>query len=141
MSTRTARKSYGVNRDGWTGLRDLLVGTPEEFNRDGQSLTGRTITDTSTVIDRRSQLPTEWRERLTIALSAHGVRYVIYSYHTPIAWQIDYHGVPFWVIPDVKYSITTSKHQGRVRTALFNTNEIRQEWLSGGDGWPSKRSR
>jgi len=35
--------------------------------------------------------------------------YVVYSYHTPIAWYTDTHG---WTIPNVWYSATTkSKHQ------------------------------
>lgn len=34
----------------------------------------------------------------------------VYSYATPIAWYDSEFGV--WVKPDVKYSITTSKHQG-----------------------------
>lgn len=33
---------------------------------------------------------------------------VIYSYDTPIAWL----DAGLWIIPDVSYSITTSKHQG-----------------------------
>ena len=42
------------------------------------------------------------------------VDYVIYSYGTPIAYR--YNGK--WTIPDAKYSVTTSKHQGVVRYAV-----------------------
>ena len=42
-------------------------------------------------------------------------RYVVYSYATPIAW-IDCDG--YVVIPDVKYSATTSHGQGLCRTYL-----------------------
>ena len=38
---------------------------------------------------------------------------VVYSYSTPIAWRDN--GV--WIIPDVRYSTTTSGHQYRVRYA------------------------
>lgn len=40
--------------------------------------------------------------------------YIVWSYNTPIAW----HGIRGWVIPDEKYSVTTSGHQNRVRHAL-----------------------
>lgn len=35
---------------------------------------------------------------------------VIYSYATPIAWYDS--EFDFWFVPDVKYSVTTAKHQG-----------------------------
>lgn len=53
-------------------------------------------------------LPTEYHE------SALHATYVVYSYSTPIAWYA--HGT--WVVPDTRYSVTTSAHQSRVRTAL-----------------------
>lgn len=40
--------------------------------------------------------------------------YVVYSYSTPIAW----HGSRGWVMPDQRYSVTTSKQQGKIATAL-----------------------
>jgi hypothetical protein len=46
--------------------------------------------------------------------SASHADYVIYSYATPIAW----HGPDGWVMPPVTYSVTTSKQQGRIATAL-----------------------
>jgi len=44
-------------------------------------------------------------------LKATNVVYTIYSYQTPIAW---YNGTE-WVIPDVKYSSSTSGHQSKIR--------------------------
>lgn len=40
----------------------------------------------------------------------HHISTVIYSYSTPIAW----YDAEFekWFVPDVRYSVTTSKHQG-----------------------------
>jgi hypothetical protein len=46
--------------------------------------------------------------------------YIIYSYSTPIAW---YTSNGQWVIPSLKYSVTTSKHQSLVRGAT-------QSWVS-----------
>lgn len=40
--------------------------------------------------------------------------YAVFSYQTPIAWYA--HGV--WTVPDVKYSVTTTKHQNIVREAV-----------------------
>lgn len=42
--------------------------------------------------------------------------YTVFSYSTPIAWYTPECGG--WVIPDVKYSATTSKHQGVVCVAV-----------------------
>lgn len=36
------------------------------------------------------------------------IRQTIYSYGTPIAWLDG----DMWIIPDVRYSVTTGKHQG-----------------------------
>lgn len=43
------------------------------------------------------------------------VLYVVFSYATPIAWYTRADG---WVIPPVKYSATTSRHQSIVRRAI-----------------------
>ena len=40
--------------------------------------------------------------------------YVVYSYETPIAWH-DGNG---WVMPAVKYSMTTATHQAITREAI-----------------------
>lgn len=41
---------------------------------------------------------------------------VFYSYGTPIAWTRGDGGA--WVVPAVRYSVTTSKHQNTMRQAL-----------------------
>lgn len=63
------------------------------------------------------RLPREWRERLTADIEAalgRGGVYIVWSYGTPIAWVVG----DVVTIPDVKYSVTTSKHQSTVRFAL-----------------------
>lgn len=40
--------------------------------------------------------------------------YAVYSYATPIAWYA--HGV--WTVPDIRYSVTTSKQQNIARKAV-----------------------
>lgn len=52
------------------------------------------------------QLPAEWRGVFYSAMDASDI-YVVYSYQTPIAWYAN--GI--WTMPDVRYSVTTSRHQ------------------------------
>lgn len=56
-------------------------------------------------------LPDELRARF----EADSPFYVVYSYRTPIAW-VSKDGE--WVVPDVKYSATTTNHQNIVRVAV-----------------------
>ena len=60
------------------------------------------------------RLPEPWRSKFLAAISATGT-YVVLSYDTPIAW---WDATTGWVIPDVKYSPTTSRHQSNVRLAV-----------------------
>jgi hypothetical protein len=50
------------------------------------------------------QLPRE------LAAGLESADYVVFSYSTPIAW----HGPDGWTVPAVRYSITTSRHQGNL---------------------------
>lgn len=43
--------------------------------------------------------------------------YAVYSYDTPIAW----YGLRGWVIPAVKYSRTTTRHQWAIEHLLHQT--------------------
>lgn len=52
------------------------------------------------------QLPEEWREPYLTS----GATYVVWSYATPIAWWSEESG---WTRPEVRYSPTTSHHQGQ----------------------------
>jgi hypothetical protein len=55
------------------------------------------------------QLPSQWRD------SASKAHYVVYSYRTPIAWYVPNVG---WVMPHERYSVTTSRHQSKIATAI-----------------------
>ena len=112
------RRTYRVNADSWTVLRDILVATPEDFNPDSASLRGRNV-ELSAYVDM-GRLPQEYVNEIRDSR----VGYVIYSYGTPIAWRRiaewrkDGGPVWEWRVPEERYSVTTSKHQGKVRTAL-----------------------
>jgi len=58
------------------------------------------------------QLPKEHRAQLRADLNTHGRVYVVWSYATPIAWTTPDGETR---VPDVKYSVTTSRHQGYAR--------------------------
>lgn len=53
---------------------------------------------------------------LVALLTSHKPDFIVYSYGTPIAW----HHAGGWEIPAVRYSVTTSKHQGIVRRAVWS---------------------
>ena len=57
------------------------------------------------------RLPQEWVPLFRLADKA----YVVYSWATPIAW-VDVDGTV--VVPDARYSVSTSKHQGQARAWL-----------------------
>lgn len=67
-------------------------------------------------------LPADWLR--TLEARKHVIDYVIFSYQTPIAWHDTEAG---WIIPAVKYSNTTGRHQGAVRVAVTSLKEEYQE--------------
>lgn len=56
-----------------------------------------------------------WANRMW-ADSMREADYAIYSYQTPIAWHRP--DMDCWVMPNVGYSVTTTRHQGVVRRIL-----------------------
>jgi hypothetical protein len=75
----------------------------------GNSLWGtRSTSHSGQIYGRAAEL---WRADIT----AGEVSYVVVSYATPIAW---YTKRGAWVVPDEKYSHTTSRHQSVVRQAV-----------------------
>ncbi|HLS01869.1 MAG TPA: hypothetical protein VK054_07825 [Beutenbergiaceae bacterium] len=66
-------------------------------------------------LSRTGRLPKEWVEVYRSDRENPGISYVVYSYATPIAW-VRADGET--VIPDVGYSLTTTRHQGMCRAWL-----------------------
>lgn len=60
-------------------------------------------------------LPAEEADKLAAIKNKGLTMYVVFSYFTPIAWVVEGEA-PY--IPDVKYSTTTSRHQGMARRFL-----------------------
>lgn len=66
------------------------------------------------------RLPNEWREQL----ERDNPGYIVFSYGTPIGWLARRsNGKRVFVIPDVRYSPTTSAHQSVVRRAVGEYEE------------------
>lgn len=105
------------------------------------ALRGRQINNDGSGFDGVGQLPEGIANGALLPAVREGrIEYVIYSYSTPIAWlewvgndkpQAVYgsdgtvvgYSPRRWVVPNHKYSVTTSKHQGKVRTALSLISE------------------
>lgn len=96
MTTTTKRRVS-------TGAAAQLISERMSFTTSG-ALRGQTRTPGDPVWgESTGRLPREWFDSLTHA------DYVVTSYATPIAWHVPDEG---WVRPAVKYSPTTSRHQG-----------------------------
>jgi len=54
-------------------------------------------------------------ERFCKDQDAGKIVYSVWSYATPIAWLVEGEG---WIVPPVKYSRTTGRHQSYVRRAV-----------------------
>jgi hypothetical protein len=76
----------------------------------GNNLYGVVTPFGSVIAYELGRLPQEFRDQLKLDQPD----FIVYSYGTPIAWHCD----KGWFIPDAKYSVTTSKHQGYVRRAV-----------------------
>lgn len=125
------RRHYRVNADSWKVLEEILA-DHADFNDESASIRGRVVGDNH--FPTTGKLPDEYAIEFLDARKESRLEYVVYSYNTPIAYRMytgraknpvyasngkrvgwsDY----VWVVPDVRYSVTTSKHQGKVRTAL-----------------------
>lgn len=64
---------------------------------------------------RTGRLPEEWVDAYRSDRESPGISYVVYSYNTPIAWvRVDGRTI----VPDVGYSVTTTRHQRLCRVWL-----------------------
>jgi hypothetical protein len=133
-------KTFRINKDGWWNLKEILVGSPEDFNEDLSSyydarndrtayrgtLRGRKMGSGFPIPDK-NWLSGKTRELFFQAWNEGRIDYIIWSYETPIAWRewpSEWVGepIPEWIAPDDTYTRTTSKHQSAVRTAISQIN-------------------
>lgn len=89
------------------------IGDMQDFSNAGGTFTGRRqIVDDVTFGELAGEL-------CGLIMASLSIKYVVYSYSTPIAWALDDNT---WVMPKDKYSVTTSKHQGLVRYAIARSD-------------------
>lgn len=105
--------SYGKNHTDFFTLRHWL-NAGSEFSNATKTFCGLSAEFKDGLGGGLGQLSGEWAR--TFTTRKHVISYVIYSYATPIAWYDT--EMCSWVIPNLTYSRTTSKHQGAVRTAV-----------------------
>lgn len=72
---------------------------------------GNSISATTDRPATLGQLPADWQTTYRYQEMRDEIVYTVLSYNTPIAWVLR-DGTE--VKPPVKYSVTTSKHQGRL---------------------------
>jgi hypothetical protein len=117
-------RQYG--RGGWQDTKGQIykaIMAGREF--ESGKMAGRTDASLGSgfMFGAYGELPEEWQE----IYHQDQPDYVVFSYRTPIAWHVpddSDDGGERWVVPDIKYSATTTRHQRLVLTALvFNKTE------------------
>ena len=98
-------KTLGIRR--FSPEYEAVLSAREPFKTSG-SLYGE-----AGVAWTRGYLPSRFRDEF-VARHDH-ITYTVVSYATPIAWYDDEYG---WIIPDVTYSVSTTRQQGIIRRAL-----------------------
>lgn len=105
-------------RGGWVQFAKVLrqrkafAGATTASDARRAPLHGNPVDPATTVeLTAECQLTPGWAS----VLRAEAVDYVVWDYATPIAWHVA--GQADWVIPDVRYSKTTTRHQNLMRVA------------------------
>ena len=113
MSSNT-RPVIVSGRAGWFSANSpaRMIADRRAFRTHG-SLSGRMIRNGDAL--PVGQLPDDYARRLLVDVRNYGPVFVVFSYATPIAW-IDANGDA--TIPDVKYSVTTTRHQHTARMGM-----------------------
>lgn len=99
---------------GYKGKRDIqeFVDGGKRFGRGSTSLRGE-LGGGSTL----GELPEPYRSQLVTLSDSGVISRVLFSHDTPIAWRT-VNGM--WIVPEVRYSVTTTNHQNVARVAIDN---------------------
>lgn len=74
----------------------------------------------STELSGTGVLPETWVKAIKAANRRKQIKFVLYSYETPMAWLIGDEESLRWVQPDVHYSVSTTNHQLAFAAAIRN---------------------
>lgn len=101
----------------YTNLRGAVktIAKREKFR--GASIMGHKIAPlTLPTAEEMGSMPYDYAVLYSaMARSSTDGLYVVFSYRTPIAW---YDSAEGWIVPDVRYSATTSRHLTAVRMGI-----------------------
>jgi hypothetical protein len=100
-----------INRTSWMEFRDAL----ESF---APFCTYGNLRGDTTTFDV-GRMPDPWRTEYNDRREF--IDYTVMSYNTPIAWHDTERG---WVMPDARYSTTTSKAQGKIAPAIAALSRV-----------------
>jgi hypothetical protein len=116
-------RRFTRGNDSWIDLRDILS-KYEEFTNSTKSFRGESgFWDRLSTINPGHQDESE-RQQMLYARDQMGLRYIVWSYQTPIAWcRAD----GLWIVTTRNYTKTTAKHLGKLRTAIA---DLRSTWLA-----------
>lgn len=95
-------------------LTENALSNREAFRRAGFGMSA--VTGPAATL---GQLPEPYRAQYRAQESAGLIAYTVLSYQTPILWVLTGGTV---IYPDVRYSVTTSNHQGFARTHVNGGN-------------------
>jgi hypothetical protein len=102
----------------WWELKDILA-KREEFRNSTNKFRGAEWTHN--VMPSTGQMSTADRVIMERDLLHYGIKYVVWSYATPIGWL---RGDGVWYSPSAGYSQTTkTKHLSRLRPAIAELND------------------
>jgi hypothetical protein len=90
-----------------TPVRANARTTPDLINQ-CRPFVANTMSGVAGPVHDTGALPIGWHDRYADARERQEITYTVLSYWTPIAWRLT---SGEWVVPGVKYSPTTSKHQ------------------------------
>lgn len=105
----------------YTNLRDVPAAIANREDFEGNSISGYVVQNGTPSLPSLGALSYEWRERF-YADRELGIWYIVFSYDTPIAWVTGSGDDKHTVIVDQRFSVTTSKHQGKVRYGFSLTD-------------------
>lgn len=100
---------------------EALTSKGEEWQNNGRTLWGHSEGHEQFALPNDCQLPHITADILQDAIHRQQVDYIVWSYVTPIAWHLR---EGRWIMPDVRYSVTTSKHQSVARGIVRNVPTI-----------------
>lgn len=105
-----ASKLYPAKKSSWTTLRDLIK-SGHEFHNNGKTFRGEHWEADHASKPGQGKMPEAEYNHLDLMHKLYRIDYVVYSYRTVIAYRT-VNGV--WHVPSVRYSNTTSQHQGKI---------------------------